>query len=88
MLGIQVERAGDKLILVWQLSRIEIPVAEIREVAEDPTYGGEDPAAIRIGAAYGTTDRIVIRTDTRTYLLFTTNGNSIRKRIETLIATR
>ncbi|VXC90355.1 conserved hypothetical protein [Bacillus mycoides] len=48
------------------------------EVTEDATYAGvEEPSAIRIGTAYGTTDRILIRTVKQNYVLFTTNKVSI-----------
>lgn len=63
MLGIKVEKINDDLIIKWQLSKIEIPTFEIVNISHDHTYGGEQKDAIRIGIPYGTTDRIIIKTN-------------------------
>ena len=50
---------------------------------EDNTYAGvEEKSAIRIGTAYGTTDRILIKIVKQNYLLFTTNRVSILNKIK------
>ncbi|WP_458859887.1 SunI/YnzG family protein, partial [Bacillus pacificus] len=50
---------------------------------EDNTYAGvEEKSVIRIGTAYGTTDRILIKTVKQNYLLFTTNRVSILNKIK------
>lgn len=85
MLGISVTPSGENLIIRWQLTKIEIPLAEITEVTLDDTYGGSDKEAIRIGTPYGTTDRVAIKTMTRTYLLFTTNATAIKEKTEQLL---
>ncbi|WP_440117915.1 SunI/YnzG family protein [Paenibacillus sp. QZ-Y1] len=41
-------------------------------VTLDDTYGGIEISA-RIGAAYGTSERILIRTTNQSYILFTSN---------------
>ncbi|MES5896566.1 hypothetical protein [Bacillus cereus group sp. RP43] len=82
MLGIQVKKTQEELIIKWQLVKVTIPLRDVIEVTEDGTYAGvEDPSAIRIGAAYGTTDRILIKTVKQNYVLFTTNKVSILKAI-------
>ncbi|MBH9966311.1 hypothetical protein [[Bacillus] enclensis] len=64
----------------WQLSKIEIPLADIVNVEDDDTYGGREKSAIRIGNPYGHTDRVVIQTKTETYILFTSIGG-LREKI-------
>ncbi|WIV21190.1 hypothetical protein QPK24_11185 [Paenibacillus polygoni] len=85
MLGVKVEKINDDLIIKWQLSKIEIPKSEIVNISHDDTYGGEQKDAIRIGTPYGTTDRIIIKTNSQTYILFTTNVTSLHKKISTII---
>ncbi|HFK1545129.1 hypothetical protein CN286_27205 [Bacillus anthracis] len=83
MLGIHVEKTKDELIISWQFSKIHIPLCEITEITEDNTYAGvEEKSTIRIGTAYGTTDRILIKTVKQNYLLFTTNRVSILNKIK------
>lgn len=78
MLGIHVKKTKEELIISWQLAKITIPLSDVIEVTEDVTYAGvEDISAIRIGTAYGTTDRILIKTVKQNYVLFTTNKVSI-----------
>ncbi|PEX82436.1 hypothetical protein CN465_31865 [Bacillus cereus] len=82
MLGIDVKKAKEELIISWQFAEVTIPLRDVIEVTEDATYAGvEEPNAIRIGTAYGTTDRILIRTVKQNYVLFTTNKVSILKAI-------
>lgn len=81
MLGINVEKSKEKLIINWQLSKVEIPIREIHDVFLDPNYGGEEKSAVRIGFPYGSTDRVVIKTANNTYILFTTNAASIMSKI-------
>jgi hypothetical protein len=85
MIGIKVEKLNDNLVISWLLSKIEIPISEIVEVTLDDTYGGEEKTAIRIGSPYGTTDRVVIKTNSNTYILFTTNVVSIKNKISSLM---
>ncbi|WP_027409596.1 hypothetical protein [Anoxybacteroides tepidamans] len=85
MLGIQVKKSNDNLVIRWLLSKIEIPISEVATVTLDDTYGGEEKEAIRIGAPYGTCDRVVIRTNRSTYILFTDHARSIRDKICSLI---
>lgn len=78
MLGIDVKKQKEELIISWQLAEITIPLRDVIEVTEDATYAGvEVTSAIRIGTAYGTTDRILIKTVKQNYVLFTTNKVSI-----------
>ncbi|MDP0482014.1 hypothetical protein ABEX71_21430 [Bacillus subtilis] len=81
MLGINVKKSNENLIINWQLSKIEIPIKEINDVFLDPNYGGEEKNAVRIGFPYGSTDRVVIKTANNTYILFTTNAASIISKI-------
>ncbi|WP_439742913.1 SunI/YnzG family protein [Bacillus pseudomycoides] len=82
MLGIDVIKTTEELIIKWQLAKISIPLDEIVEITEDDTYAGVEKAdAIRIGTAYGTTDRILIKTKKQNYILFTTNKVSILNKI-------
>lgn len=86
MLGISVEKFEDKLVVKWQLSKFEIPLTEIIEMTLDDTYGGEAKDAVRIGTPYGTTDRVVIRTRSKTYVLFTTNAAAIQNKVGRYLA--
>ncbi|PKJ60899.1 MULTISPECIES: hypothetical protein [Bacillus] len=81
LLGINVEKSNENLIINWQLSKIEIPIKEINDVFLDPNYGGEEKSAVRIGFPYGSTDRVVIKTAYNTYILFTTNPALIMSKI-------
>lgn len=54
MLGIKADKSEDNLIIRWQFSKEVIPLADIVEVAFDPTNAGSDKTAIRIGMPYGT----------------------------------
>ncbi|MCR8847981.1 PH domain-containing protein [Rossellomorea sp. SC111] len=71
---VKVSRNNENLRIKWQLSQIDIPLSEIKDVTLDDTYGGEVKKAIRIGFPYGHTDRIVIKTHSEKYILFTSNG--------------
>ncbi|PET30588.1 hypothetical protein CN518_20125 [Bacillus anthracis] len=78
MLGINVRKTKEELIISWQLTEITIPLRDVIEVTEDDTYTGvEESNVIRIGTPYGITDRILIRTTKQNYVLFTTNKVSI-----------
>ncbi|MGE7603178.1 hypothetical protein ACQKL5_11800 [Peribacillus sp. NPDC097675] len=85
MIGISIQLSNDHLIIKWQLSRIEIPISDIVKVTRDETYAGEGTHAIRIGTPYATTDRIVLKTKSDTYILFTTNVAAIENKITSLI---
>ncbi|MNC66172.1 hypothetical protein D3C75_1165440 [compost metagenome] len=82
MLGIDVKKQDNKLVISWQLSKFEISISEIIDVFSDNTYAGEDKNAIRIGTPYATTDRIAIKTKSKTYILYTTNGVSLKSKIK------
>ncbi|NEU60474.1 hypothetical protein [Paenibacillus sp. ALJ109b] len=73
MLGIKVQQVENQLIIRWQLSKIEIPISDIKAVTLDDTYGGSEPSAVRIGAAYGASETILIRTINQPYILFTSS---------------
>lgn len=78
---ISVQKINDSLIIKWQLAHFTIPLEDILEVTEDDTYGGKEANAIRIGPPYGTTDRIFIKTNSKNYLLFTSNAPAILNEI-------
>ncbi|PDY44658.1 SunI/YnzG family protein [Bacillus pseudomycoides] len=80
-LGINVKKTEKELIIKWQFTKINIPLKEIVEITEDDTYAGEKSNAIRIGSPYGTTNRILIKTQTQDYILFTTNKSKILNEI-------
>ncbi|MED3314047.1 hypothetical protein COK59_27335 [Bacillus thuringiensis] len=78
MLGINVKKTNEELIISWQLAEITIPLRDVIEITEDATYAGvEEVDVIRIGTAYGTTDRVLIKTVKQNYVLFTTNKFAI-----------
>lgn len=81
MIGIDVRKIDDKIIIRWQFSKIEIPISDILKVSLDDTYGGKEREAIRIGTPSGTTDRVVIHTKKNTYILYTSNYISIKNKI-------
>ncbi|PFA63060.1 hypothetical protein CN378_18675 [Bacillus sp. AFS015802] len=76
---VKVSRNGENLRIQWQLSQIDIPFSEIKEVTNDDTYSGEEKKAIRIGYPYGHTDRVVIKAKSGTYILYTSNGGTREK---------
>lgn len=84
MFELNVEKLNDNIIIKWQLAKIVIPISEIVEVTDDDTYIGKEKDAIRIGFPYGTVDRIVIKTTTETYILFT-SIDAIKKKIYSIV---
>lgn len=61
LLGIDIRKTEEELLITWQLAKIRIPLSEIIEVTEDITYADVEKAdIIRIGTAYSTTDHIVM----------------------------
>ncbi|MEO2214423.1 hypothetical protein ABGV40_26505 [Paenibacillus amylolyticus] len=73
MLGVNVKKIEDQLVIRWQFSKFEIPISNITSVTLDDTYGGSELSAVRIGAAYGASKTILIRTTNQSYILFTSN---------------
>ncbi|OMF16707.1 hypothetical protein BK131_01540 [Paenibacillus amylolyticus] len=73
MFGVNVKKIEDQLVIRWQFSKIEIPISNITSVTLDDTYGGSELSAVRIGAAYGASETILIRTTNQSYILFTSN---------------
>lgn len=73
MLGVRAQQVENQLVIRWQLSKIEIPISDIKAVTLDDTYGGCEPSSVRIGAAYGASETILIRTHHQSYILFTSN---------------
>jgi hypothetical protein len=80
-LGIEIKKTDTELLIKWQLTEVTILNEDILEVIEDETYAGEDLNAIRIGAPYGTTDRIYIKTKKQNYILYTTNKIALLNKI-------
>ncbi|MBN8192973.1 hypothetical protein JI667_12550 [Bacillus sp. NTK074B] len=76
---VKVSGNDGNLRIKWQLSQIDIPISDIKGVSMDHTYSGEERKAVRIGLPYGHTDRIVIRTSSETYILYTSNGGMKEK---------
>nr|WP_154958302.1 hypothetical protein [Paenibacillus xylanexedens] len=74
MFAVSAKQVKDQLIIRWQLSKFEIPLAQIISVTLDDTYGGSETSAIRIGHARST-ERILIRTTHQSYILFTNSVN-------------
>ncbi|UGB33110.1 SunI/YnzG family protein [Metabacillus sp. B2-18] len=74
MLGLNIKKSNNIVSIKWQLTKVEIPTSEIIDVSEEKE-------AIRIGTPYGTTDRVVIKTTKKTYILYTTNPTSIKNKI-------
>lgn len=85
MLGIKIGKSQNNLVIKWQLTKIEVPIGEIEDVFQDNTYAGNNKEALRLGTPYGTTDRIVIKTKSKDYILFTSNPISINSEITKII---
>jgi hypothetical protein len=68
-----VKKSIETLSIRWLFSKVDIPIKDILEVSRDYTYAGEESTAMRIGSPYGTTDRVVIKTKSASYILYTTN---------------
>lgn len=81
MVGIKIEKFDNNLVIKWQLTNIEIPLSDIKNVKLGDTYAGEGHNAIRIGTPFATTDRIIIETDQNTYILYTTNVSTLKNKI-------
>ncbi len=88
MLGIDVQKVDQDIIIKHQFTKLVIPIADIVSVSLDDTYGGKEADAIRIGTPYGTTDRVAIQTKDKHYILFTTNYTSIMNTIDSAIKAR
>ncbi|RLL48437.1 hypothetical protein D8M04_04030 [Oceanobacillus piezotolerans] len=71
---VKVTKKNEALHIKWQLSNIEIPFSKIIEVLNDDTYAGKVKNGIRIGLPYGHTERVVINTDSETYIIYTNNA--------------
>ena len=78
-MDVKVSRNEENLRIKWQLSQIDIPISDIKDVSMDDTYSGEEKKAVRIGLPYGHTDRVVIKTHSETYILYTSNGGMKEK---------
>ncbi|MGE7186488.1 hypothetical protein ACQKKK_21705 [Peribacillus sp. NPDC006672] len=85
MIGIRIEKINENLIIKWQFTKVTIPISDIMAITNDDTYGGEGKSAIRIGSPYPATDRILIKTTEETYILFTSNAVSLKKRLTSYI---
>ncbi|WP_434752182.1 SunI/YnzG family protein [Paenibacillus amylolyticus] len=85
MFAVSAKQVEDQLIIRWQLSKYELPLAQITSVTLDDTYGGSEPSAIRIGPVGGTTERILIRTTNQSYILFT-NSVSLISQIQAMLS--
>lgn len=85
MLGVDVQKSGEKLEITWQLSKTEILLSDILDVYMDDTYAGNEKEAVRIGTPFATTDRVAIKTRSKIYILFTTNGNNLLDTIKTCL---
>lgn len=48
LIGIQIEKINENLIIKWQFSKVTIPISDIMAITNDDTYGGEGKSAIRI----------------------------------------
>ncbi|WP_150267250.1 hypothetical protein [Paenibacillus tepidiphilus] len=81
MSGIKIAKANGTLLVEWQLLRIAIPLTEITEVAPNETYRGSGRTAVRIGLPAGTTDRVAIRTRTKDYIIYTSDGRAVSEQI-------
>ncbi|WCK57145.1 hypothetical protein PP175_28565 (plasmid) [Aneurinibacillus sp. Ricciae_BoGa-3] len=82
---VKLSKISNNLVIDWQLSQIQIPVVEVIDVSFDDVYADKDKTAIRIGFPYGNTERIVIETTQSTYILFTSNEDSIKEKIRFLM---
>ncbi|RDW17319.1 hypothetical protein [Oceanobacillus chungangensis] len=67
---IKVYRKNESLYIKWLLSKFEIKLSDITGVLNDDTYSGDEKSAIRIGFPYGNTDRVVIKTKTESYIIY------------------
>ncbi|MFP9129642.1 hypothetical protein [Niallia sp. BSM11] len=65
----------------WQLTDETILNEDILEVIEDEPYAGEDTNAIRIGTAYGTTDRTYIKMKKQNFIFYATNKNALLSKL-------
>uniref|UniRef100_UPI0038995BA9 SunI/YnzG family protein n=1 Tax=Bacillus massiliglaciei TaxID=1816693 RepID=UPI0038995BA9 len=65
MIGIDIKKVNDNILIKWQLTEVIIPLSSIVRIIKDDTYAGKNKQAIRIGTLYGTTDRIMIETKKR-----------------------
>jgi hypothetical protein len=81
---VKVAEKNGNLQISWLLNKIEIPISAIKEVSSDDTYGGQEKKAIRIGFPSGNTDRLVIKTEKESYILFTSIGG-IKEKILNLV---
>lgn len=76
---------NDKLVVRWLLSKVEIPLRDIRDIWLSEHYSGGGQPSIRLGLPYATTDRVTIRTDSRNYIVYTTDGTEMAEQLRGLI---
>ena len=42
MLGINVKKENNHIVITWQLTKVEIPISDIEGISLDNTYAGKD----------------------------------------------
>ncbi|WP_280771185.1 hypothetical protein [Salipaludibacillus daqingensis] len=85
MFEIDVSTSRSHLIIQWQLSNIKVPIKEITEISHDDSYGGVNQPGIRIGTPSDSTDRLVIKTPSRNFILFTSKGPQLENKLNSIM---
>ncbi|PEE40963.1 SunI/YnzG family protein [Bacillus pseudomycoides] len=81
MQDIKVTKTHEQLTIEWQTAEINILLEDIVEIIEDNDYVPEKKRLVKIGTQSSESDRILIRTTTLDYALFTINKISLSNKI-------
>lgn len=85
MINIEIENLNDNIVISWQLANMKIPVSDIIDLRLNDTYEKEEQGAIRIGNRQKEADRLVIKTISYTYIIFSPNGRLMKEKINSFL---
>jgi len=74
-MAMRVSKDNNQVHIHWRVADITIPNDEIKEVKEDQdihALSNEDQDhVVRIGSTFGKTNRVIINTDDKEYIIYT-----------------
>ena len=74
-MAMRVSKDNNQVHIHWRVADITIPNDEIKEVKEDQdihALSNEDQDhVVRIGSTFGKTNRVIINTDEKEYIIYT-----------------
>ncbi|MBA2176276.1 hypothetical protein H0266_15365 [Halobacillus locisalis] len=76
LFDVDIKKKDDHLRIKWQLSKIDIPLDEIKDIIEDEQHEGLERTGFQIGQPFRSTHRVVIHTAAETYVLHTSKAGT------------